>query len=67
MRIFAIDNRALDRWALDQKTALVIVVIGFVCLLFGIVIRAMWAESKREREEAANAPPPDERGDGPAR
>jgi hypothetical protein len=58
--------RSLDRFAVDQNTTLVIVILGVVCLLAGIVIRSLRAEWKREREEAANPPPP-ETGGGPVR
>jgi hypothetical protein len=44
-------QRALDDYVLDQNTTLWIVMGATVCLILGIVVRALLAERRREREE----------------
>jgi hypothetical protein len=43
-------QRALDDYVLDQNTTLWIVIGAAVCLILGIVVRAVLAERARERK-----------------
>jgi hypothetical protein len=44
-------RRPLDDYVLDQNTTLWIVLGAAVCLILGIVLRAVLAERRKEREQ----------------
>jgi hypothetical protein len=44
-------QRALDNYVLDKTTTLWIMIGATLCLVSGIVIRALFAERRREHEQ----------------
>jgi hypothetical protein len=48
--------RPLDNFVPEQDTTLWIVLAAVVCLVLGILARALWAERKKEREQGNDRP-----------